>query len=109
MSLFQVWGFHYLRKSIIYFRLLFVSSIIKERHMITPEQKLAARKAIQLASSLLQSIEQEAEQDNYDVIPHLLVRLDGAFFDLRLTLGTNIQSAQKPTSASIMDEYEDNV
>lgn len=70
--------------------------------MPNPDQKLAAQEAIQQALAFMNSIEDQAQKDQYQEIPRLLSRLDGALFDLRQSL-----QVQDPASAAIMDEYEE--
>lgn len=72
--------------------------------MPTPEQKLVVRKLLQQAQAFVSSMEEAVEQDKYSKIPNLLIRLDGAMFDVRQTL--NILD---PTRAAIQDEFEEDV
>ncbi len=72
--------------------------------MPTAEQKLETRRLLQQAQTFVQSMEEAVEQDKYSQIPSLLIRLEGAMYDVRQTL--NILD---PVRAAIQDEYEEDV
>jgi len=69
---------------------------------LTPQHKLDIRKNIQRALAFLQSMELEAERDRFEEMPHLLMRVDGAVFDLR-----QILSMTDATTAAILEEYQE--
>lgn len=69
--------------------------------MPTPEQKLEIRRLLQQAQAFVSSMEEAVEQDKYSQLPSLLVRLEGAMYDVRQTL-----DILDPVRAAIQDEFE---